>query len=73
MFTGIGLIAFCCAFGAALIGFVVAPKLPDNLRLERISRSEQPDDRPPDQFEHVSHRTMHRPIRAPAPVGLNLG
>jgi hypothetical protein len=40
-----------------------------NLRLKRGSRSEQPDDHPRDQFEHIPHETEHRPIRAYAPVG----
>jgi hypothetical protein len=34
MFTGIGLIAFCCIFGSALVGFVVARRLPEDCRTD---------------------------------------
>jgi hypothetical protein len=34
MFTGMGLIAFCCVFGSALVGFAVARKLPEDCRTD---------------------------------------
>jgi hypothetical protein len=34
MFTGIGLIAFCCVFGSALVGFAAARKLPEDCRTD---------------------------------------
>jgi hypothetical protein len=34
MFTGIGLIAFCCIFGSALVGFAIVRKLPEDCRTD---------------------------------------
>jgi hypothetical protein len=39
-----------------------------DVRLERSSRSEEPDDHPPDQLEHVSHGAEHRPTCDFAPA-----
>jgi Protein of unknown function (DUF4239) len=38
MFTGIGLIAFCCIFGSALVGFAVAPRLPEDCRTDATQK-----------------------------------
>ena len=43
-----------------------------DLRLERGSRAEEPDDHPPDQFEHIPHEPEHRSIRGFALAGLSL-
>src|SRR3984893_12408176 len=38
MFTGIGLIAFCCIFGAALIGFALGIVLPHDHRTDATQK-----------------------------------
>jgi hypothetical protein len=41
MFTGIGLLAFCFIFGAAMIGLAVGGKLPENYRTEPTQKTVQ--------------------------------
>jgi uncharacterized membrane protein YjjB (DUF3815 family) len=41
MFTGIGLIAFCCIFGAAVAGFLLQERLPANQRTEATQKTVQ--------------------------------
>jgi Protein of unknown function (DUF4239) len=41
MFTGIGLIAFCCIFGAGLAGVLLHKILPENQRTEAIQKTVQ--------------------------------
>jgi Protein of unknown function (DUF4239) len=41
MFSGIGLIAFCAIFGAALVGFLLGRKLPQDSRSEATQRTVQ--------------------------------
>ncbi|MBV8567055.1 MAG: DUF4239 domain-containing protein [Methylobacteriaceae bacterium] len=38
MFTGIGLIAFCCIFGAGLVGFLLGRRLPESHRAEATQK-----------------------------------
>jgi hypothetical protein len=41
----------------------------DDLRFERGSRPEAPNDETPDQFEQIPHEAEHRPIRNFMPAG----
>jgi hypothetical protein len=41
MFTGIGLIAFCCIFGAAVAGFLLQERLPESQRTEATQKTVQ--------------------------------
>jgi hypothetical protein len=40
-----------------------------DVRLERSSRSEEPEDDTPNQFEQIPHEAEHRPIRSFMPGG----
>jgi archaellum biogenesis protein FlaJ (TadC family) len=41
MFTGVGLIAFCCIFGAAVAGFLLQERLPESQRTEATQKTVQ--------------------------------
>jgi Protein of unknown function (DUF4239) len=41
MFTGIGLMAFCCTFGAALVGLLLSGVLPDSNRTKATKKAVQ--------------------------------